>query len=89
MTGTLVTIDGITLNGRPFAFVEPVIEPDPYCAVCGRVTDHVAEHDDLVDRGICDYGDFGQVFFVNGWNRRDFAVYWTIFVAYNPNWWKD
>lgn len=33
----------------------PGDEPLPYCFVCGRVTDHVAEHDDLVDRGLCVY----------------------------------
>lgn len=30
-------------------------EADPHCFVCGRHTDHFAEHDDLVEAGLASY----------------------------------
>lgn len=27
----------------------------PFCFICGRVTDHFAEHDDLVEAGLAEY----------------------------------
>jgi hypothetical protein len=47
----------ITLNGQPidgdYGTEDDVFEP--YCYVCRRCTDHVAEHDDLVDVGLAEY----------------------------------
>ena len=34
---------------------------DPFCEVCGRVTDHVGEHDDLMSAGMIDYNHGGHV----------------------------
>jgi hypothetical protein len=31
------------------------IEPEPYCYVCGRCTEHFGEHDDLIDLGLAVY----------------------------------
>lgn len=31
------------------------VENDPFCFVCGRCTDHFAEHDDLVEAGLARY----------------------------------
>jgi hypothetical protein len=31
------------------------VEDDPFCFVCGRCTDHFAEHDDLVEQGLAEY----------------------------------
>lgn len=28
---------------------------NPYCFVCSRATEHMAEHDDLVDAGMVEY----------------------------------
>lgn len=36
-------------------------DEDPFCFVCGRSTDHVAEHDDLVDEGLVAYEHGGFV----------------------------
>lgn len=33
-----------------------VVEDDPHCFVCGRHTDHFAEHDDMVEAGTARYG---------------------------------
>lgn len=38
---------------RPAAPV--YFDEDPYCFVCGRCTDHFAEHDDLVAVGMAEY----------------------------------
>ena len=38
------------------------IDDDPFCFVCGRNTDHFAEHDDLVETGKARYGDNGNVY---------------------------
>lgn len=32
-----------------------MLDWDPYCYVCSRCTDHVAEHDDLLEAGLVDY----------------------------------
>lgn len=34
---------------------------EPHCFVCGRHTEHVAEHDDLVEAGQAVYADNGSV----------------------------
>lgn len=34
---------------------------EPFCFVCGRATDHFAEHDDLVDQGLASYDRDGYV----------------------------
>lgn len=39
-----------------------VIEDDPHCFVCGRHTDHYAEHDDMVEKGTARYGEDGSVY---------------------------
>lgn len=37
-------------------------EPEPFCFVCSRCTDHFAEHDDLVEAGLAHYGEDGTVY---------------------------
>ena len=39
-------------------------EPEPYCFVCRRCTDHFAEHDDLVEAGEVEYREDGSVVWV-------------------------
>jgi hypothetical protein len=56
-------MENITFNGKPLTFEDEIamgIEYDPYCYVCGRCTDHVAEHDELVELGLARY-DRGDV----------------------------
>ena len=36
-------------------------DDEPHCFVCGRHTDHFAEHDDLVEQGLAEYRDDGSV----------------------------
>lgn len=36
-------------------------DDDPFCYVCGRCTDHFAEHCDLVELGYCYYTEEGSV----------------------------
>lgn len=36
-------------------------EHDPHCFVCGRHTDHYAEHDDMVEAGTAYYTEEGDV----------------------------
>lgn len=38
-----------------------------YCFVCSRLTDHFAEHDDLVEAGLAKYGEDGSVYRVGNW----------------------
>lgn len=45
----------------------PIVEDDPHCFVCGRHTDHFAEHDDMVEAGTATYGEDGSVYPVP-WN---------------------
>lgn len=45
---------GVIRPQRPEPEPEPV-EDDPFCFVCGRCTDHFAEHDDLVEQGLAEY----------------------------------
>ena len=49
----------ITLNGAPITFdvldSEDML-PDPYCARCGRCTDHTGEHDGSHLAGLVEYG---------------------------------
>lgn len=47
-------VDGVTLNGEPLV-VEEEVEWQEYCFVCRRCTDHVGEHDDLVEAGLAEY----------------------------------
>lgn len=49
------TQDLVTLNGQPLVRDLPVEDWDPHCFVCGRHTDHVAEHDDLTAVGLAEY----------------------------------
>ena len=59
ITGRLRTRDEV-VN----LFVEPVESApwiDPFCHVCGRCTDHFAEHDDLVGAGLASYQSDGSV----------------------------
>lgn len=42
---------------------------DPFCEVCGRVTCHVGEHDDLMEAGMIDYNHGGHVGLVT-WRRE-------------------
>lgn len=42
-------------------------DPDPHCFVCGRNTDHFAEHDDLVDAGLARYTGDGSVHRTDAW----------------------
>lgn len=45
-------------------------ESDPHCFVCGRHTDHFAEHDDMVEAGYAQYEDDGTVTWTEkGWNE--------------------
>ena len=37
-------------------------ESEPHCFVCGRHTDHYAEHDDMVEAGTARYGEDGSVY---------------------------
>lgn len=47
-----------------------VMEDDPHCFVCGRHTDHFAEHDNLVEAGYAQYEDDGSVTWTEkGWNE--------------------
>lgn len=48
------------IRSQPVAPVED--EADPHCFVCGRHTDHFAEHDDLVEAGKARYGSDGSVY---------------------------
>lgn len=44
--------------------IADVRDPDDWCYVCSRPTDHRAEHDDLVEEGKARYDeDFGLVYF--------------------------
>ena len=48
----------VTSTGfRPVEVVAPryVEEPEPHCFVCRRHTDHIAEHDALVEHGLAEY----------------------------------
>lgn len=49
------------------AFGLPALEDDPHCFVCGRHTDHFAEHDALVDSGLAEYGQDGSVYRTAKW----------------------
>jgi hypothetical protein len=39
-----------------------IVIDDPHCFVCGRHTDHFAEHDDMVEAGTALYGPDGSVY---------------------------
>jgi hypothetical protein len=50
----------------------PVVEDehDPHCFVCGRHTNHFAEHDDMVEQGFAQYEQDGSVTWTEkGWNE--------------------
>lgn len=45
------------------------MDNDPYCFICSRCTDHVAEHDALVDAGLAEYNYYdGSVFKTDLWD---------------------
>lgn len=62
------------------------VQDDPHCYVCGRHTDHFAEHDNLVEDGFATYGDDGSVYRTEAWdadavtasNQAAWAVYQTL-----------
>jgi len=50
---------------RVYREPSPVVaieEDDAHCFVCGRHTNHFAEHDDMVEAGTARYGDDGSVY---------------------------
>lgn len=50
--------------------VVAVVEDEAHCFVCGRHTDHFAEHDDMVEKGFATYGEDGSVYWTEkGWNE--------------------
>jgi hypothetical protein len=50
--------------------VMAVVEDDAHCFICGRHTDHFAEHDNLVEAGYARYEDDGSVTWTEkGWNE--------------------
>lgn len=54
-------------------------DPTPFCEVCGRVTDHVGEHDDLMEAGMIDYnrgGQFGLVTWRKEVTHEQIAAFW-------------
>lgn len=59
MTSTIAfttSTDGHRFVAAPFAdIVTPESDREPYCFVCGRCTDHFAEHDSLVALGLAHY----------------------------------
>lgn len=63
-------IQGVTVNGRPLTIVESTPDPEPVCFVCGRITDHFAEHDDLVEQGRAIYGPDGSVHWAERYQRE-------------------
>jgi hypothetical protein len=78
MTNTTTEFDTILVNGQPIdreAF-GPAVEIDygPFCFVCGRCTDHVAEHDDLTEAGVARYVDGGYVEWTDGGRERYMAA---------------
>lgn len=48
------------VNVRPARAV--VVDEQPFCFVCGRLTDHWGEHDDMVDAGTARYESDGSVY---------------------------
>lgn len=42
-----------------YAYMEDV---EAHCFVCGRHTDHYAEHDDMVDAGTARYDEYGNTY---------------------------
>lgn len=51
--------------------VEEDFTPDPFCYVCGRCTDHFAEHCDLVELGYCFYAEDGSVMWTEAGRKWD------------------
>lgn len=41
---------------------------DEYCFVCGRCTDHVGEHEALVEAGLAEYAEDGVVLRTAAWD---------------------
>lgn len=41
-----------------------------HCFVCGRHTDHFAEHDAIVEAGLATYGDDGSVRLTDKWDEE-------------------
>lgn len=57
-----ITVPGVTLNGSTDLGADAdVVDFDPFCFVCGRCTDHVGEHEELVLVGLAEYRDGGIV----------------------------
>ena len=49
-------------TGQALVEFHAEVENDPHCFVCGRHTDHFAEHDDMVAAGTARYDEEGNVF---------------------------
>lgn len=62
LEGDALSIDNDRYHG-PQSLESRGIEPEPFCFVCGRATDHFAEHDDLVEAGLATYDG---VYVLNG-----------------------
>lgn len=93
--------EGVTLNGQPLAFSpdEPMPEAwhtleqdeewaDPYCFVCGRCTDHVGEHDDLVEVGAADYRGYEVLVLDRERMNEWLAVLRFMVLALRADWWE-
>lgn len=70
----------ILVNGQPLVVEDFPGDTSPWddtpmCLVCGRVTDHVAEHDDLVAAGVVEYRDGGIVAWTPGGHDRYDAAF--------------
>jgi hypothetical protein len=66
------TTTGVTSPAAqvPMEVWDNVEEDDPHCFVCGRHTDHFAEHDDLVEQGFARYESDGTVTWTQaGWEE--------------------
>ena len=44
--------------------------PDAHCFVCSRHTDHLGEHEALVEAGLAEYADGGTVLRTALWNAE-------------------
>lgn len=45
-------------------------DPEPFCFVCGRCTDHVGEHEALVEAGLARYSGDGSVYKTEAWDAE-------------------
>jgi hypothetical protein len=61
---------GVVRPVRPERVVPVGDVDDAHCFICGRHTDHFAEHDDMVEAGYAQYEDDGSVTWTEkGWNE--------------------